>query len=120
MNLCIRLVAVSSFLLVSTGGAADGRWLPWRNAQQSDSIQYRYKVTSLGDNNPLACDVEVRNTVKNIVIADVQTSVMVDQKTGPVTMKRTLHLDKSTQVGSDALPDCKKVISLVVIATSRN
>jgi hypothetical protein len=45
---------------------------------------------------------------------------MVDQKTGPVTMKRTLHLDKSTQVGSDALPDCKKVISLVVIATSRN
>jgi hypothetical protein len=34
-------------------------------------------------------------------------------------MKRNLQLDKPTQVGSDALPNCKKVISFAAIATSR-
>jgi hypothetical protein len=110
---------LSSTLVIRSVCLADDTWSPWRNAQQSDSIQYRYKVTDSGVDVPATCDVEVRNTQKNVVILAVQASVTLDQTTGRVTMKRNLQLDKSTQIGSDALPNCKKVISFAAIATSR-
>lgn len=110
---------LSSTLVIRSVCLADNTWSPWRNALQSDSIQYRYKVTPLSADVPPTCDVEVRNTAKGVVVLGVQASVTVDQTTGRVTMKRTVSLDKSTQVGSDALPNCKKVISLAAIGTSR-
>jgi hypothetical protein len=127
MNACDQLrwrvlygsVVLGSTLLVGSVCSADDNWSQWRNAQQSDSIQYRYKVTPTGADASPTCAVEVRNTSKSAVVSAVQASVTVDQTTGRVTMKRTLALDKSTQVGSDSVPNCKKLVSFTAIATGR-
>jgi hypothetical protein len=98
---------------------ADGSWSPWRNADGSDSIQWRAKASSSGADTPATCSVEVRNTARNVVILAVQGNVKIKQKAGSTTAKRTVALDKATQVGSDEIADCERVTGYVVVAASK-
>jgi hypothetical protein len=105
--------------LVGAVCSADESWSPWRNADGSDSIQWRAKVSSSGGDTPSACNVEVRNTAKKVVILAVQGNVKIKQKSGSTTTKRTVALDKATQTGSDEIADCERVTGYVVVATSK-
>jgi type 1 fimbria pilin len=118
----LRAVVVAMGIAICFIGAvcsADESWSPWRNADGSDSIQYRFKVSSSGADAPSTCSVEVRNTAKKVVIFAVQANVTVKQKTGPSKTKRTVSLDKATQIGSDELENCERVTGYQVVAASK-
>jgi hypothetical protein len=118
----LRTVVVAIGIAICLIGAvcsADESWSPWRNADGSDSIQWRFKVSSSGADTPSACNVEVRNTVRKVVILAVQANVTVRQKTGPITTKRLVSLDKATQIGSDELANCERVTGYVVVSASK-
>ena len=105
--------------LIGAVCSADESWSPWRNADGSDSIQWRTKASSSGADAPSTCNVEVRNTARKVVILAVQANVKVKQKAGSITAKRTVALDKATQTGSDEIADCERVTGYVVVATSK-
>jgi hypothetical protein len=118
----LRTVVVAIGIAISLVGAAwsaDESWSPWRNADGSDSIQYRFKVSSPGADTPSTCNIEVRNTVKKVVVLAVQANVTIRQKGGPMTTKRTVSLDKQSQTGSDEVANCERVTGYVVVATSK-
>jgi len=54
-----------------------------------------------------------------VVILAVQANVTVRQKTGPITTKRLVSLDKATQIGSDELANCERVTGYVVVSASK-
>jgi hypothetical protein len=118
----LRTVVVAIGIAICLVGAvcsADENWSQWRNANGSDSIQYRFKVSPSGADTPSTCNIEVRNTLKKVVILAVQANVSVKQKTGPITAKRIVSLDKMNQTGSDAFANCEMVTGYVVVAISK-
>jgi hypothetical protein len=120
MKLHTVVVAVGiAICLIGVVCSADEFWSSWRNADGSDSIQYRVKVSPAGADTPSTCDIEVRNTLKKVVVLALQANVSVKQKTGSVTTKRVVSLDKVTQTGSDQLANCESVRSYVVVAVSK-
>ena len=115
----VVVVVGIAICLIGVVCSADDSWSSWRNADGSDSIQYRVKVSSSGADTPSTCDIEVRNTLKKVVILALQANVSVRLKTGPTTTKRIVALDKATQTGSDQIANCEKLTGYVVVAVSK-
>jgi len=113
------VVAAIGSCLIGAVCSADESWSQWRNANGSDSIQYRVKVSPSGADTPSTCDIEVRNTLKKVVILAVQANVSLKQATGSTTTKRIVSLDKATQTGSDQVANCERVTGYVVLAVSK-